>query len=146
VRTIPKAAEFRPVPAKSDRVAYGEYMTNAASCAECHTPMDGQGTPLPGMDFAGGFEFPLPGGGVVRSANITPDADSGIGTWTEQQFIDKFKAFDGAPLRSLTAAEQRENTVMPWLGYAGMTTEDLGAIYAYLRTLKPIVNRVKKHN
>jgi hypothetical protein len=88
----------------------------------------------------------LPGGGVVRSANITPDADSGIGTWTEQQFIDKFKAFDGAPVRALTAAEQRENTVMPWIGYAGMTTEDLGAIYAYLRTLKPILNRVNKHN
>ena len=38
----------------------------------------------------------LPGGGVVRSANLTPDADTGIGTWTEQQFVDKFKAFDGA--------------------------------------------------
>lgn len=146
VRTIPKAAEFRPTPPKSDRVAYGEYLTNAASCAECHTPMDGQGTPLPGMDFAGGFEFPLPGGGIVRSANITPDADTGIGTWSEQQFIDKFKAFEGAPVRALSAAEQRENTTMPWIGYAGMTTEDLGAIYAYLRTLKPIVHRVQKHN
>ena len=146
VRTIPKAPEFRPIPPKTDRVAYGEYLTNAASCGECHTPMDGQGTPLPGMSFAGGFELPVPGGGVVRSANITPDADTGIGTWTEQQFIDKFKAFDGAPVRSLSAAEQRENTVMPWLGYAGMTTEDLGAIYTYLRTLKPIINRVQKHN
>ena len=145
VRTIPKAAEFRPIPAKSDRVAYGEYVTSAAGCSECHTPMEA-GTPIPGKDFAGGFEFPLPGGGVVRSANITPDADSGIGTWTEQQFIDKFKAFDGAPHRPLSAEEQRENTVMPWLGYAGMTTEDLGAIYSYLRSLKPILNRVKKHN
>jgi hypothetical protein len=108
--------------------------------------MDGQGTPLPGKEFAGGFEFPLPGGGVVRSANITPDADTGIGTWTEQQFIDKFKAFQGAPVRSLTPAEQRENTVMPWIGYAGMTEEDLGAIYTYLRTVKPVVNRVQKHN
>jgi hypothetical protein len=108
--------------------------------------MDAQGTPLPGMAFAGGFEFPLPGGGVVRAANITPDADTGIGTWSEQQFIDKFKAFEHAPLRSLTPAEQRENTVMPWIGYAGMTTEDLGAVYAYLRSVKPIVNRVQKHN
>ena len=146
VRTIPKAAAFRPIPPMSDRVAYGEYVTNAAGCAECHTPMDSQGTPLPNMEFAGGFEFRFPAGGVVRSANITPDADSGIGTWSEQQFIDKFKAFDGAPLRSLTSAEQRENTVMPWIGYAGMTKEDLGAIYAYLRTLKPVVNRVQKHN
>jgi hypothetical protein len=145
VRTMPKPAAFRPIPPKTDRVAYGEYLTNAASCAECHTPMDGQGTPLPGMEFAGGFAFPLPAGGTVRSANITPDADTGIGTWTEQQFVDKFKAFDGAPIRSLSAAEQRENTVMPWIGYAGMTREDLSAIYAYLRTVKPVVNRVTKH-
>ena len=146
VRTIPKAAEFRAIPPKENRVAYGEYMTNAAGCSECHTPMDAQGTPLPGMDFAGGFEFPLPAGSTVRSANITPDADTGIGTWSEQQFVDKFKAFEGAPARPLTAAEQRENTVMPWLQYAGMTRDDLGAIYAYLRTLKPVVHRVRKHN
>lgn len=146
VRTMPKAAAFRPIPPKEDRVAYGEYLTTAASCAECHTPMDAQGQDLPGMDFAGGFEFPLPGGATVRPANITPDADTGIGTWTEQQFIDKFKAFQGAPVRSLTREEQRENTVMPWLQYAGMTTEDLGAIYAYLRTVKPVINRVQKHN
>ena len=65
------------------------------------------------------------GGRLVRSSNFTPDADTGIGTWSEQQFIDKFKAFDGAPIRSLAPGEQRENTVMPWLGYAGMTREDL---------------------
>jgi mono/diheme cytochrome c family protein len=145
VRTIPEPATFRPIPPKTDRVAYGEYMTNAAGCAECHTPMDAQGQRLPGMDFAGGFELPLPGGGFVRAANITPDADSGIGTWSEQQFVDKFKAFEGAPIRELSAAEQRENTVMPWLNYASMTDEDLRAIYAYLRTVKPVVNRVQKH-
>ena len=40
VRTIPKAPEFRPIPPKTDRVADGEYLTNAASCAECHTPIE----------------------------------------------------------------------------------------------------------
>ncbi len=146
VRTIPSHATFRPMPPKTDRVAYGEYLTNAAVCGECHTPMDDQGTPLPGRDYAGGFEMKLPGGGVVRSANLTPDADTGIGTWDEQQFVDKFKAFDGAEHRTLSAAEQRENTWMPWYAYAGMTREDLGAIYTYLRSLKPIINRVQKHN
>lgn len=72
-----------------------------------------QGTPLPDRDYAGRFEFPLPGGGLVWSANLTPDPDTGIGTWTEQQFIDTFKAFAGVPARTLTPAEQRENTVMP---------------------------------
>jgi mono/diheme cytochrome c family protein len=145
VRTIPAAAAFRPIPAKTDRVAYGEYMINAAACADCHTPADAQGRPLPGRDYAGGFEFKLPGGGIVRSANITADANTGIGTWTEEQFIDKFKAFEGVPPRALTPQEQRENTVMPWNGYAGMTREDLGAIYAYLRSIKPVINRVEKH-
>ena len=146
VRTIPSHVTLRPMPPKTDRVAYGEYLTNAAVCGECHTPMDDQGTPLPGRDYSGGFEMKLRGGGVVRSANITPDADTGIGTWDEQQFVDKFKAFDGAEHRTLTAAEQRENTWMPWYAYAGMTREDLGAIYTYLRSLKPIINRVQKHN
>lgn len=104
VRTIPAQATFRPMPAMTDRVAYGEYMTNAAVCTECHTPIDEEGQPIPGREFAGGFEMKLPGGGVVRTANITPDADTGIGTWTEEQFVDKFKAFDGAEHRTLTAA------------------------------------------
>jgi mono/diheme cytochrome c family protein len=146
VRTLPTAAQFRPIPAVSDRVAYGEYVTNAAACGDCHTPMGDQGGAMPGMDFAGGFEFPLPGGGVVRSANITPDATTGIGSWTEQQFVDKFKAFENQPPRRLTAAEQRENTTMPWMAYAGMTRDDLAAIYAYLRSIKPVINRVQKHN
>ena len=145
VRTIPAPASFRPILENSDRVAYGEYLTNAAACGDCHTPMDAQGQPIPGRDFAGGFEFPLRGGAVVRSANITPDATTGIGAWTEEQFIDKFKVFDSAARRPLTAADDRENTTMPWYEYAGMTREDLGAIYAYLRSLKPIINRVDKH-
>jgi hypothetical protein len=147
VRTIPAAAEFRPIPPRSDRAAYGEYITNAAACGDCHTPVDDRGQPLPGRDYAGGFEFKLPGGaGLVRSANLTPDADTGIGTWTEQQFVDKFKAFEGVTARTLTTAqERRENTVMPWIDYAGMTREDLGAMYVYLRTLKPVLNLVQKH-
>ena len=146
VRTIPTPASLRPIPDKSDRVAYGEYMINAAACGDCHTPMDDQGQPVPGRDYAGGFAFNLPGGGVVRSANLTPDADTGIGTWTEQQFIDKFKAFDGAPQRTLTDADRRENSTMPWNEYAGMTRDDLSAIYTYLRSIPPVMNRVKKHN
>jgi mono/diheme cytochrome c family protein len=146
VRTMPRPAELRPMPSPSNRVAYGEYLTNAAVCGECHTPTDDRGLPLPGRDYAGGTEFKLANGAIVRPANITPDADSGIGTWTEQQFIEKFKAWESTDARPLSATEQRENTIMPWLYYAGMTKEDLGAIYTYLRTLKPVLNRFKKFN
>ena len=116
----------------------------AASCGECHTQIDDRGQKLPGMDFAGGFQFAQRAGLPRASANITPDADSGIGQWTEEQFINKFKGFETPDDHVLTDAEQRQNTAMPWKQYAGMTREDLGAIYSYLRTLKPVLNRVDK--
>lgn len=143
VRTIPAANTPQQRPSPEDKVAYGKYMINAALCSDCHTPIDAQGQPLPGMDFAGGFEF-LETGYRVRSANITPDADTGIGSWTEQQFIDKFKAFENVPPAVLAENERPQNTVMPMTAYAGMKREDLAAIYAYLRTIKPVTNRVEK--
>ena len=87
-------------------MAYGKYMTKAALCSECHTPIDDQGTPLPGMDFAGGMEI-IETGYRVRSANITPDANTGIGSWTEQQFVDKFKGFETADQRHARRARAR---------------------------------------
>jgi mono/diheme cytochrome c family protein len=145
VRTIPQPASFTARPSPSDRVKYGEYLVTMASCAECHTPRDDQGQLVPGMDFAGGNQFAHPELGYrVRTANITPDADTGIGQWTEEQFINKFKGFEAPDDRVLTDDEQRQNTAMPWKQYAGMTREDLGAIYSYLRTLKPVIHRVVK--
>jgi hypothetical protein len=143
VRTIPRPASPEPRPPITDKLAYGRYMLRAALCTECHTPIDEQGTPLPGKAFAGGMEI-LETGYRVRSANITPDADTGIGSWTEQQFVDRFKSFEGTTPRELSDVERRENTPMPWTAYAGMTREDLAAIYAALREQKPVVNRVTK--
>jgi len=143
VRTIPGPNTFTKRPSPDDKVAYGKYMTTAALCGDCHTPIDERGTPLAGMDFAGGQEF-VETGYRVRAANITPDANTGIGSWTEQQFVDKFKAFESVTNTALGEAERAQNTVMPITAYAGMTREDLAAIYAYLRTLKPVTNRVEK--
>lgn len=143
VRTIPAPANPQPRPPVSDKLAYGRYVLRSALCADCHTPIDERGAPLPGMDFAGGMEF-YETGFRVRSANITPDADTGIGSWTEQQFIDRFKSFEGVEQPVLREAERPQNTVMPWTAYAGMTREDLSAIYAVLRTMTPVVNRVNK--
>jgi len=127
---------------KSDALKYGKYLVTIASCSECHTPSD-QGEPLPGMDFAGNSEFHLPSG-LVRSANITPDTETGIGNWTKEYFISRFKYYDNDSTRSISVGPKDFNTVMPWLLYAGMTEEDLGAIYEYLRTLKPVKNTVQK--
>lgn len=143
VRTMPGPNTFQARPSTTDKLAYGKYLTRSALCADCHTQIDDRGTPLPGMDFAGGMEF-RDTGYTVRSANITPDADTGIGAWTEQQFIDKFKGFETPSNATLSDAEQRQNTVMPYTAFAGMTREDLAAIYGYLRTLKPVTNRVNR--
>src|SRR5688572_16871968 len=143
VRTIPGPNTHGTRPSPEDKVAYGKYMTEAALCTECHTPIDDRGTPLPGMEFAGGTEI-LETGHRVRSANITPDANTGIGSWTEQQFVDKFKAFETATNATLAEHERAQNTPMPMTAYAHMSREDLSAIFAYLRTVKPVTNRVEK--
>ena len=144
-RIIPGPASFKPRPSPGDKVAYGGYLVNAAGCGDCHTPIDDRGQPLPGRDFSGGQVFRNPATHFrAVTANITPDADTGIGSWTEQQFVDKFKGFETSSDAVLNDAEQRQNTMMPWTQFAGMTREDLAAIYAYLRTLKPVTNRVGK--
>lgn len=139
LNTIPAEAPGGKRPDPADRVAYGRYLTTFASCADCHTPRDQQGNPVPGMDFAGGDEFPVPTG-TARSANITP-ARSGLGAWTRDAFVARFKAHaTGAPPPDVRAGER--NSVMPWTEYGRMTDADLGAIYDYLRTVKPVENKV----
>jgi mono/diheme cytochrome c family protein len=143
INTIPKKAEFSKRPDPSDQLAYGAYLFNAAACGDCHTKQE-KGQPIAGMELAGGFEFPLFTGGVVRSANITPDTETGIGTWTEQQFVDRFKVFADSSYVPPVFGKGEFNTVMPWMMYAQMTTDDLKAIYAYLKTVKPIKNQVQR--
>jgi mono/diheme cytochrome c family protein len=143
VRTIPSPATLpTSSPDPSDRVAYGRYMTTIASCGDCHTRME-RGTPVAGMAFAGGMEFHMRSGGVQYSANITPDAETGIGGWTEAQFVERFKNIAEAD-ESALALNGRQNTEMPWRDYGGMTREDLGAIFTYLRTLPAVSNAVKR--
>jgi mono/diheme cytochrome c family protein len=142
VNTIPQQPNPQPKPDTTDALAYGRYLVNAAVCADCHTKKE-NGTPVAGMDFAGGMEFALPTG-MVRSANITPDPETGLGRWTKEAFIARFKAHDvtrGNMPPAVKAGEKQ--SLMPWLMYAGMTENDLGAIYTYLQTLKPVRNKVE---
>lgn len=136
VRTLPAAAQPWACPDSGDEAQRGRYLTTVAGCADCHTPME-KGAPIPGMAFAGGFAFALPTGGVVRSANITPDTETGIGGWSKQTFVARFAAMRG---EGSTPPVKRGDfqTVMPWKAFAGMTDQDLGAIYTYL-TSQPAV-------
>lgn len=141
--TIPKKARFSKIPDRSDTAAYGAYLLNAAACADCHT-MQERGKPLKGMRLAGGFEFPLKTGGIVRSANLTPDKESGIGGWTRESFTDQFQIYADKTYIPNTVGKGDFNTMMPWLMYGNMKIEDLKAIYAYLRTVAPVKNSVIK--
>ena len=142
MRTFPKPADPVNRPPASDTVAYGKYMTTISACTGCHTP-ENKGFKIEELYMAGGFEFQMPGG-TIRSSNITPHMKTGIGTWSEQEFIDRFKRYD-VPTDSLpSSSEQGFNTVMPWKMYAGMETDDLKAIFAYLKTIEPVENNVQR--
>lgn len=143
INTIPKKASFTKKPAPKDVVNYGKYMVNAAACIECHTQFE-KGEFIAGTEFGGGREFPFPDGSLVRSGNITPDKETGIGNWTEKQFLDLFRSRSDSATLATNLKPGDANTIMPWTMYGKMTDADLAAIYAYLRTIKPINNSVQK--
>ena len=124
-------------PAAADHVARGKYLSFA--CHECHTPIDDKNQMLPGMDFAGGHRYALPGFTVV-SANITFD-DTGLGKISKEQFIAKFSMWRGV---AAPAVPRASNTLMPWADFAGMTDEDLGDVYDYLQTVPKVKNVVER--
>lgn len=139
LNTIPQDATPTTRPDRSNKVRYGGYLANAAGCIECHTQTK-NGQIIPELAYSGGREFKLPNG-VLHSANITPDLETGIGSWDKDSFVARFKAFSN-PNATPTLAEDEPNTLMPWVMYAGMEEEDLEAIYAFLQSLEPINNEV----
>ena len=132
IRVVPQPlAQPVPEPDLSTPVKRGEYLVDQAACSDCHTPMV-KGEPIPGLDFGGGQIFEGPWGRVA-SANITPDA-SGIIYYDDALFVDV--------MRTGYVKARKLAQIMPWAVYRGMTDDDLKAIFAYLRTLKPVKHRV----
>ncbi len=133
---------FPPMPDKANTVAYGAYMMNAVSCIECHTKLE-KGEVVPGREFAGGFRFCI-NGKCANSANITPDQSTGIGALSKEDFIKKFTFYRDSATQNIPVGIGGNNTPMPWTFLSGMNDDDLSAIYAYLRTVAPITNKVEK--
>jgi hypothetical protein len=143
INTIPHKANPQKRPDTSDKLAYGAYLINACACKECHT-QEKRGQIIPELALMGGREFKLPTGGVVRSANLTPDMKTGIGGWNEDAFINRFKAYGDSSFHPQPVEKNGFNTIMPWMMYGNMTRSDLAAIYAYLRSIPARENAVIK--
>ncbi len=140
---MPLKAGFQKMPDKSDEVNYGKYLITMSDCIDCHTKKTDKCELIAGLEYAGGFEFSLLGG-IVRSVNITPDEETGIGKWGKDFFIKRFKLYADSSYENRPIYKGAFNSVMPWTEMAGMTEEDLGAIYTYLRTVAPVKNAVEK--
>ncbi len=141
MNTMPKPARFSKRPQPENQVEYGKYLVNAASCNDCHTKQE-KGE-FVGEPFAGGFEFKFPDGSVVSSLNITPH-ETGIGNWDKATFVSRFKMYADSSYKPMNVKDGEFKTVMPWSMYAGMSNSDLEAIYAYLKTLQPVNNKVER--
>jgi mono/diheme cytochrome c family protein len=114
------------VPAElkaADIVKRGEYLARAADCMVCHT---GTG----GAEYAGGLAIPLPFG-TLYSTNITPDKETGIGSYSDAEFLD-------AVQRGVRRDGTRLYPAMPYPSYTYMTDADALAIKAYLFSLAPV--------
>jgi mono/diheme cytochrome c family protein len=127
------AADPTGVPAdlaNADVVKRGEYLARAADCMVCHTAPGG-------AQYAGGFAFLTPFG-VLYSTNITPDKETGIGNYTDQDFLD-------AVQRGVRRDGSHLYPAMPFPSYTYMTDSDALAIKAYLFSL-PVVHAAATEN
>ena len=136
VAAIAAAATLLPRAHAESQIDRGKYLVVLAGCNDCHTPGFFLGKPdmaryLGGSDV--GFE--IPGLGVFNGRNITPDKETGIGGWTDEQVaaaITTGKRPDGRQLAP----------IMNYASFSYMTKEDVAAIVAYLRSVPAVNNQV----
>jgi len=115
----------------------GTYLMHSiVACGNCHTPKGLDFKPLADQELAGGFAIDAPVFHAV-APNITPDKETGIGNWTDEQIID-----------AIRNGKRPDGTIigppMPIAFYRDMSDDDVQAIVAYLRSVKPIRNQVEK--
>ncbi len=122
--------------AAQDPVERGRYLVSFAGCNDCHTP--GYFFGMPDMSrMLGGSEvgFEIPSVGVFHGPNLTPDMETGLGRWTEEEIVTAFTTGKRPDGRELAP-------IMPWRGFANLAPADAMAIAVYLKSLPPVVNKV----
>jgi len=116
-------------PQEFTQIQRGRYLAVLSDCASCHT------VPGSNQPFAGGRAIETPFGNIV-APNITPDAETGIGSWSDEQF-------DAAVRKGIARNGSRLYPAMPYNAYTKMSRDDVLAIRAYLNTLAPVRNAVE---
>jgi mono/diheme cytochrome c family protein len=117
-------------------ILHGKYLVTQGLCTDCHTPGFFFGKP-DATRFLGGSEvgFEIPGLGVFHGPNLTPDNETGLGTWSKQDIV--------TVLRTGVRPDGRELApIMPWRAFAELTESDREAIAAYLKSVPPVSNKV----
>ena len=118
-------------------VERGRYLVEGiAACGNCHTPKGPQGRPIAEKNLAGGFEI-TEGFGTAVVPNITPDRETGIGAWTDDEIV-----------RAIREGKHRDGRTlgppMPYPFYRGLSDTDVKAIVAYLRAVPAVSNKVAR--
>jgi len=124
------------VRADEAQIARGKYLVGIAGCTDCHTP--GYFFGKPDMEkYLGGSDvgFEMPGLGVFVGRNITPDEETGIGAWSEEDIIRALQTGQRPDGRELAP-------IMPWHAFATLTKEDVTAIAAYLKSIPPVSHKI----
>lgn len=111
-------------------LARGEYLAIAGNCASCHTTATGE-------FMAGGLALETPFG-TLYSTNITPDAETGIGNWSDRDFLNAMR-------HGVRPDNEHLYPAFPYTAYTKVSNEDIAAIYAYLQNIPP-VNQVAPEN
>ena len=123
--------------AADTQIERGKYLVTIAGCNDCHTPGYFLGKPDFSRTLAGSdVGFTIPGVGAFVGRNLTPDKETGLGNWTDDQIISAITAGIRPDGRKLAP-------IMPWQELSHLTSEDdAHAIVAYLRSLPPVKNAV----
>lgn len=134
VATTPAAAQ----QAAAGPNARGEYLSRIMDCGGCHTGGALAGQPDPRLHLAGsGIGFGIPDVGVFYPPNLTPDRETGLGTWSEADIVRAVRTGVRPDGRILAP-------VMPWHSYAALNDADARALARYLRSLPPVRNEVPR--
>jgi mono/diheme cytochrome c family protein len=121
----------------AERLARGKYLVTVMGCTDCHTPGTFYGDPDMSR-FLSGSEMGWAGPwGIVYAANLTPDLETGLGSWTADEIAKAIRTGNRPDGRQLAA-------IMPWLNFSNLTSEDALAMAHYLLSLKPVKHEVPK--